>query len=476
MITHILNSTLYRTDTTTPLPELEEMSAAYEHETTASDVEVDDDELESEAMKPVRRSLGIYFLATLECTNGHLSLDGRRTLDAKNLAGLYMATDMVSLAAKFGVHSIVVRRPLMNPNRRPNRQIMTNSTLENRTIPIPELDLGLHGGGVRPVANGLALRGGRRARDDDEPAQRTDDKLCRLWEQFKHDILLKAPTPLSTAEPGYLTATHLEIANTPDGLFQSPALPLRKARMFVVGTGVWGGLMFDRFFPVPGTVIEHKVQNYTNCQYWGMYGGLMREYNSHDQVRVRGALRGLFESLLWLPWPESERMWSTRQDGHAMAVRIPRDSQGPAPVIALNPLHHTKNHNYSIRPQPDETNDIQIDDGEPDPEVPFEVSSDEDGEREERRRGRAQAPARLGRPPTPAPRGRPAVAGHRGRASVQPRRTPEQAPLRRSPAQAPVRRSSQQAPVSRQAEQGPQDEADEAMNVDHIGRRESTLR
>ncbi|KAH9828576.1 uncharacterized protein C8Q71DRAFT_693093, partial [Rhodofomes roseus] len=147
---------------------------------------------------------------------------------------------------------------------------------------------------------------------DDEPEERADQQVNGLWEQFKHDLLLKAPNPVDTVLASYLTVTHLEVANTPDGLFQSPALPLRRARLMVVTPTIWSGQMFDRFFPLLGTVITHPVQNYTNCVYWGLYGGMMREYNSHDQVRIRNALRTLFETLLWLPFPESERMWSTR--------------------------------------------------------------------------------------------------------------------------------------------------------------------
>ncbi|KAH9912735.1 uncharacterized protein B0H18DRAFT_849285, partial [Fomitopsis serialis] len=169
------------------------------------------------------------------------------------------------------------------------------------------------------------------------PPLNADQRVSRLWEQFKCDLLQKAPSPKGRQHRSFLTVTAIEKVNAPDRLFKSPVLPFTQCRVNHVDGTFWTGIMFDRYFPPTHTTINHSLQNYVQCTYWKQWSALLAKHDEVDIPALRRALLGLFNQMLWLPQPENDRIWNTRQAGASSAKAVPTGSRGPAPILAVNP-------------------------------------------------------------------------------------------------------------------------------------------
>ncbi|KAH9931385.1 uncharacterized protein B0H18DRAFT_832582, partial [Fomitopsis serialis] len=165
-----------------------------------------------------------------------------------------------------------------------------------------------------------------------------EQRVTRLWEQFKYDLIDKAPGPRDKRQPSYMIVSQEERVNAPDALFQSPELPFSQVRVIKVERDHWRTKMFDRYFPLPNVPINHALQNFTNCTYWKLWGGLVGGRTTPVNVNlIRGAVFRLYDELLWLPYTESDRIWTTKTTTAMRANRIPCDSDAPAPLLAINP-------------------------------------------------------------------------------------------------------------------------------------------
>ncbi|TFY53993.1 hypothetical protein EVJ58_g9127 [Rhodofomes roseus] len=346
---YILNSALYRTNLSHPWPELETAVAMYHDPTAASGDEMDDDMLEGDEMVPIGGNQGLFFLAAIEKSKRFFTCNDKRVIDMGNLLYLYGADNVTTLNSKFGITGIKVIPRRAHANRRSNRQPMTSSALAVRTEPLPVLDLG----GVQ-----AAERGG-------EPQLTLTNQIGSLWAQWKHDLLEKAPQRRLTTNPRYMTTTALEIANAPTELFQSPELPFQVCRVILVDPTFWTGQLLDLYFPPAATFYQIKKQNYTNCLYWGQYGTMTERMTAQQVELLRGALKRLIGTLLWVPYPESDRFWVTRTTGHTTAVYVPRRGSGPAPLLALNPFKY-KGQRLSIRRAIDYGHGINVGDSDDD--------------------------------------------------------------------------------------------------------------
>ncbi|KAH9910505.1 uncharacterized protein B0H18DRAFT_1130027 [Fomitopsis serialis] len=351
VLTHMLNGCLYRNTTKTPYPQLEADVAMHQAEDLMSEHDVDVYDDERYDWSPVGDKQGLFLLGIL-----------RRVLDGDMLALAYKAEDMPTLRGLFGQTGIRVVPSKRNPYRVPNRQTQTSSTINHRTEPVPERNLGL-----ADRASGSTSQS-REGRPSIARRTRTSASVKRgstgvpLWEQFKCDLLQKAPSPKGRQHRSFLTVTAIEKVNAPDRLFKSPVLPFTQCRVNHVDGTFWTGIMFDRYFPPTHTTINHSLQNYVQC----------------GHPRAPRALLGLFNQMLWLPQPENDRIWNTRQAGASSAKAVPTGSRGPAPILAVNPLVY-KGERWVIRSvRPEEMNPEEEGRQSPVYDVPFEMSSDEE--------------------------------------------------------------------------------------------------
>jgi hypothetical protein len=165
--------------------------------------------------------------------------------------------------------------------------------------------------------------------------------LSKIWRQFPHDIMAQAPNKQSATEGSYLLldvaercyASHIDFQKQDlTGVFEAVQARLVKPTE-------WTGKIMKLYFPVKGFVAKARVQNFPKCLYYNMWASLMNRVPDRQEGIVRNELKKKFEGLMWLPYAETDRMWSTRRSATSsrwIGKRGEGMEGGPAPSIAIN--------------------------------------------------------------------------------------------------------------------------------------------
>lgn len=97
-------------------------------------------------------------------------------------------------------------------------------------------------------------------------------------------------------------------------------------------------LHFDRLFPSqqPGCI----PQNLHKCTYYINWLTLISQLNQQYIQRVRATFRTKFDTLAWIPYTQSNRMWATRVNEGRAWFRLPEHQPATGPQIAINPWAH----------------------------------------------------------------------------------------------------------------------------------------
>jgi hypothetical protein len=126
-------------------------------------------------------------------------------------------------------------------------------------------------------------------------------------------------------------------------LFQS--LDLRgvfdKARVLYMDQRQWQQ-QFDRYFPRKGWVQPVTLMHFPGLRYFNKWNNfLANNLNVLHAEQVRKEVKKVFDTLLWVPAAESDRLWTTRARpiGCKKAFAVPPNLQGPAVQIAVNLQH-----------------------------------------------------------------------------------------------------------------------------------------
>ncbi|KAH9911526.1 uncharacterized protein B0H18DRAFT_1128571 [Fomitopsis serialis] len=318
VLTHMLNGCLYRNTTKTPYPQLEADVAMHQAEDLMSEHDVDVYDDERYDWSPVGDKQGLFLLGTIVSDHGSYLTDRRRVLDGDMLALAYKAEDMPTLRGLFGQTGIRVVPSKRNPYRVPNRQTQTSSTINHRTEPVPERNLGLADRGIRID---IASREGRPS----IARMNEDERLQGPISEGKTASIV--PDGHSNRE-GERTRQAVQVAG-----FAVHAVP-RQSR----GRNILDGHNVRPVFPADTHHHQPSLQNYVQCTYWKQWSALLAKHDEVDIPALRRALLGLFNQMLWLPQPENDRIWNTRQAGASSAKAVPTGSRGPAPILAVNPL------------------------------------------------------------------------------------------------------------------------------------------
>jgi len=181
------------------------------------------------------------------------------------------------------------------------------------------------------------MDGGVGESGEDDP----DKILSKIWRQFPHDVMAQAPNKQSATEGSYLLldvagrsyASHKDFQKQDlTGVFEAI-----QARL--VAPGAWTGKIMEMYFPKKGYVAKGRVQNFPKCLYYNMWASLMNRLPGRYEGMVRKELGKKFGGLMWLPHPETDRMWSTRRSG-VSSRWIGKSGEGSesqrAPSIAIN--------------------------------------------------------------------------------------------------------------------------------------------
>lgn len=161
--------------------------------------------------------------------------------------------------------------------------------------------------------------------------------LTDLLRQFPSDILQLVPNPKSSEEEPWCLLTKGDVSRAKVELFQS--LDIRRVFRLTQCTMVcaddWQTTVFERYFPRRSFQPPKSLQHYPSAAYYRQWRNLMKE--ATDEGAIRETVRVWFNKILWLPFPEGDRMWSTRRANGSQWQMVPAGASVElSPRIAIN--------------------------------------------------------------------------------------------------------------------------------------------
>lgn len=313
------------------------------------DPDLDGDDLEASA--PLMYNAGVYFVCDVSSDRGsgvyripiHKEFSDQALMSAFRMP-------QEEIRRIIGINQLrEIPRPRTNPQRTNNRS--TRATLradyyrpEDRALPqinnvLDDIEIRPthrmrgddvthfrnHGGGNRAVAR------------EEEMAQRSvTTTVQKILEQFFIDIIEESPNRKSVSQGAWTNIPKvLRHQEANEALFQSFALPFTAVQFAWCSPTEWE-VHFNRLFPE--TEREKRGQNYGKCSYFEDWIQLMRSLNPASKTRVRKEVRSKFNTLSWVPYTQSDRIWCTRRAQGSKWSDLPRRNrpEGAGPQIALN--------------------------------------------------------------------------------------------------------------------------------------------
>ncbi|KAI9451894.1 hypothetical protein HD554DRAFT_1990371, partial [Boletus coccyginus] len=159
-----------------------------------------------------------------------------------------------------------------------------------------------------------------------------------ILEQFFYDMVQESPNKKAATEGAWINIPkELRAQEATERLYQSFALPFVAAQWTICTPEQWE-LHFSRMFPAqrPASV----GQNFRKCTYYTQWLTLVEDLGPQALSRVRAAIRAKFDTLVWIPFTGSDRMWCTRPMTGRGWFMLPKPKPGQAPAgpqIGLNP-------------------------------------------------------------------------------------------------------------------------------------------
>ncbi|KAJ8074343.1 hypothetical protein PM082_012656 [Marasmius tenuissimus] len=167
-----------------------------------------------------------------------------------------------------------------------------------------------------------------------------DQRLKEIFLQCLVDILNKAPNPVRSNDPSYLTMGEGERMEAGEEVYRNLHLSDYWREIFYkVGTPKDFDEAFDGLFNNPRTSPKlEKAQNYWQMIYYQRWTKLCSEVDNETIEAMRGEIRKRYDGLLWVPWSSRDRVWNSRATRPAKSerfTRLPVDSGAPAPRILV---------------------------------------------------------------------------------------------------------------------------------------------
>lgn len=171
---------------------------------------------------------------------------------------------------------------------------------------------------------------------DPDNDENVDSKLSKLWRQFLVDLTAKAPNPKNANSPSYCKLTPEQRLTVDDNVHKNKKLSdyWVDCQWKVATESEWT-LIFNRLWPDKGSVLFGSVQNYPSTTYYIDWTGLTSESDHQTVSAMREEIKGMFDSLFWLPHAQTDRIWHTKyMPGFMRSNGV--DKSKPAPRILIN--------------------------------------------------------------------------------------------------------------------------------------------
>ncbi|KIK74536.1 hypothetical protein PAXRUDRAFT_38298, partial [Paxillus rubicundulus Ve08.2h10] len=127
-------------------------------------------------------------------------------------------------------------------------------------------------------------------------------------------------------------------------------LPFTAAQYTFCDDTTWT-MHFNRMFPAvkPASI----GQNFRQATYYAQWANLRESLNPQGISRVRTAIKIQFDTLKWIPYTQTDKMWSTRKVKGRQWHSLPERQNLGGPLIALSPkATRARVGRPSLRPTP----------------------------------------------------------------------------------------------------------------------------
>lgn len=176
--------------------------------------------------------------------------------------------------------------------------------------------------------------------DDQLPASEINT-LTAIIRQFPSDILQLAPIPKAASVPPWMILNLDARTRAKVDVFQSLdfSQTFSQAQCRIVDGDVWHNIIFKRYFPPQGSVQTKALQHFpvTVARYYRSWMNVMNEVDANAAEEIRKEAFNWFDKLHWIPFPESDRMWSTKKTTPRTWMMIPNGRAAEnCPRIAIN--------------------------------------------------------------------------------------------------------------------------------------------
>lgn len=339
-------------------------------------LEDSDDEDEDAPTIPILYDSGTYFICDIvfnpHSTRGFFRLPLQRTFDKKSMTRIYQAHSMSEIKSSFSWIMVPFSRSRPNAERTNNRNRRTRDVNNIREPDRQPLRLNTEIVGVRfkppvrlagrdvelHISNGGDEQDLHGEEDDEERDLTADQRAANIYEQLLLDIVQEAPNKKSRQEGSYLSipAEMREELARP-ALLQNIALPFYQVQYCVCTKEQWK-MHFGRFFPATAEDATKAAgrQNFKKCTYLNRYITLAGQVGNKYLPRIRRALEKEFNTLAWVPFTQSDRMWVTKPMPGRAWKTLPAGRPG-GPAIAINPLFQRKRVTLRTFARPDESDE-----------------------------------------------------------------------------------------------------------------------
>jgi hypothetical protein len=164
--------------------------------------------------------------------------------------------------------------------------------------------------------------------------------LSDLLLQLPSDILQLVPKPKSAAEESWFLLHKAEVARAKIDIFQSLNIlrVFRRAQCTVLDSADWKTIVLGRYFPRKNVQHPKSLQHFPVAAYDQKWENMMKEAADENSASaIRETVGIWFGKLLWLPFPESDRMWSTKKASGIQWQMVPQGAaEGLCPRVAIN--------------------------------------------------------------------------------------------------------------------------------------------
>jgi hypothetical protein len=164
--------------------------------------------------------------------------------------------------------------------------------------------------------------------------------LTDLLQQFPSDVLQLVPNPKSSNEEPWCLLGKGDVSRAKVELFQNLDIcrVFRLAQCTMVCADDWQAIVFKRYFPCKSFEPPKSLQHFPFAAYYRQWRNLLEAADEGAADAIRETVRVWFNKILWLPFPEGDRMWATRRaNGSRQWQMVPAGaSVALSPRIAIN--------------------------------------------------------------------------------------------------------------------------------------------